>query len=143
MQVRDQLSIQSKNWRWATPGLEYFIFGPKLAFIYRHMYLILFGLLAGVFLVFNWMAMLASLVASLILCNGISPISKRHAAEIIRQVDIDAGLLKAQTPGGPTKKCAQCGTVRRINYFSLESSSSDGHGGLCVACGHPEMWATV
>jgi hypothetical protein len=48
--------------------------------------------------------------------------------------------LKANGPG-PLKKCSQCGTIRKISYFSFENSSSDGHGSLCVACLQPETWA--
>jgi hypothetical protein len=42
---------------------------------------------------------------------------------------------------GPFKKCSGCGTVRNISYFSLDNSSPDGHGHLCVACTSPETWA--
>lgn len=44
---------------------------------------------------------------------------------------------------GPSKKCAECGTVRSIDYFNLETSSPDGHGPRCVACLNPDMWATL
>jgi hypothetical protein len=44
---------------------------------------------------------------------------------------------------GPSKRCAQCRTVRSIDYFNLDTSSLDGHGPCCAACLNPDMWATV
>jgi hypothetical protein len=47
--------------------------------------------------------------------------------------------LRLQKESGPSKTCSWCGTARSIDYFSLDKSSSDGHGDLCVMCVHPEM----
>jgi hypothetical protein len=56
------------------------------------------------------------------------------------QIEAVTSQLKTD---GPFKKCSRCGTIRNTSYFSLDDSSSDGLGNLCVACIDPETWAMI
>jgi hypothetical protein len=78
--------------------------------------------------------------------GGLSALLNISLVFIAAATVIHGFLLFANRPEkivGPSKKCAQCRTVRGLDYFNLDASSPDGHGPRCVACLAPEMWATV
>ena len=98
-QVRSDLAIESKNLRWMHRGLDKFILGSRLAFIYRRAMLICVGLLVVQLFLLGRLAAIVSFLTYFILAQCSAPIARRHAREILLQVAGHEALQKYLATG--------------------------------------------
>lgn len=98
-QVRSDLAIESKNLRWMHRGLDKFILGWRLAFIYRRAMLICVVLLVVQLFLLGWLAAVVSFLTYFILAQCSAPIARHHAREILVQVAGNEALQKYLATG--------------------------------------------
>ena len=98
-QVRSDLAIESKNLRWMHRGLDKFILGSRLAFIYRRATLTCVGVLVVQLFLLGWLAAVASFLTYFILAQCTAPVARRHAREILVQVAGNEPLQKYLATG--------------------------------------------